>query len=76
MITGDMMHHPIQLEDPTRPARFDMDKDTGARTRKEFVDRFADKDVLVIGSHFSEPSSGWIVRDNEASTPTRRAAGN
>jgi len=63
VITGDMMHHPIQLTDPGRPARFDMDKDQGGRTRLDFVERFGDQDVLIIGSHFSEPTSGWIVRD-------------
>ena len=36
------------------------------RTRLDFVERFGDKDVLVIGSHFSEPTSGWIVRDGNA----------
>ena len=70
VITGDMMHHPIQLADPTRPGRFDMDKEAGGRTRQEFVDRFGDKDVLIIGSHFNEPTSGWIVRDPESATPT------
>lgn len=63
VITGDMMHHPIQLTDPGRHARFDMDKAQGGRTRLEFVERFGDRDVLIIGSHFSEPTSGWIVRD-------------
>jgi len=69
VITGDMMHHPIQLTDPTRHGRFDMDKEAGGRTRKAFIDRFADQDVLIIGSHFNEPTSGWIVRDPEPSTP-------
>lgn len=70
VITGDMMHHPIQLTDPTRPGRFDMDKEQGGRTRKAFIDRFADRDVLIIGSHFNEPTSGWIVRDPEPTTAT------
>ena len=70
VITGDMMHHPIQLTDPTRHGRFDMDKEAGGRTRQEFVNRFGDTDVLIIGSHFNEPTSGWIVRDTETSTPT------
>jgi glyoxylase-like metal-dependent hydrolase (beta-lactamase superfamily II) len=63
VITGDMMHHPIQLIEPMRHGNFDMDKDQGARTRQAFVDRFSDKGTLVIGSHFPEPTSGWIVRD-------------
>ena len=35
-----------------------MDKQQGARTRQEFVDRFANTDTLIIGSHFSDPTAG------------------
>jgi len=66
IITGDMMHHPIQLIEPGRHANFDMDKAQGARTRREFVDRVADQNVLVIGSHFTDPTSGWVVRDGKS----------
>ena len=66
IITGDMMHHPIQLIEPERHANFDMDKAQGARTRREFVDRVADKPVLVIGSHFTDPTSGWVVSDGDS----------
>ncbi len=63
VITGDMMHHPIQLVEPRRHGNFDMDKEQGALTRQSFVDRFADTKAMVIGSHFSDPTAGWIVRD-------------
>jgi len=66
VITGDMMHHPIQLALPGTPGNFDMDKEQGVRTRREFITRFSDKDALVIGSHFPEPTAGRIVRDGEA----------
>jgi glyoxylase-like metal-dependent hydrolase (beta-lactamase superfamily II) len=66
VITGDLMHHPIQLALPTTPGNFDMDKEQGARTRLEFVQRFADRPALVIGSHFSDPTSGHIVSDGDA----------
>jgi glyoxylase-like metal-dependent hydrolase (beta-lactamase superfamily II) len=62
VITGDLMHHPIQLIDPSREANFDMDKPQAAQTRQAFVDRFGDTGVLVIGSHFCEPTGGRIVR--------------
>jgi len=62
VITGDLMHHPIQLIDPGREANFDMDKSQGAQTRQAFVDRFGGTSVLVIGSHFCDPTGGWIVR--------------
>ena len=66
VITGDMMHNPIQIAVPAREARFDMDKAQAARTRLEFVERFGGEPTLVIGSHFSEPTGGHIVRDGAA----------
>ena len=66
VITGDMLHHPIQFIDPQRHGNFDMDKELGGRTRQEFVDRFSDTKTLIIGSHFAEPTSGWIERDGKA----------
>jgi glyoxylase-like metal-dependent hydrolase (beta-lactamase superfamily II) len=63
VITGDLMHHPIQLVDPMRHGNFDMDKPQGALTRQAFVERFGNSKAMVIGSHFSDPTAGWIVRD-------------
>lgn len=63
IITGDMMHHPIQLAESDCVGNFDMDKEQGVRTRKEMFKRLEDKNVLVIGSHFCDPSSGYVVRD-------------
>jgi hypothetical protein len=66
VITGDLMHHPIQLAMPAHPATFDLDKQAGASTRVEFVKRFAQQPVLVIGSHFADPGAGYIVRHGDA----------
>ncbi len=66
VITGDMMHHPIQLAVPATHGRFDMDAAAGAQTRVDFIDRFANTPTLVIGSHFSDPSAGHIVSDGAA----------
>ena len=66
VITGDMMHHPIQFALAGTPGNFDMDQEQGVRTRRDFIGRFADQDVLIIGSHFSDPTAGHIVRDGEA----------
>ena len=63
VITGDMMHHPIQLAVPATHGRFDMDAAAGAQTRVHFIGRFANTPTLVIGSHFSDPSAGHIVSD-------------
>ena len=66
VITGDVMHHPIQVAMPGHPATFDMDKTAGAKTRVDFVTRFQEKPVLVIGSHFADPGAGYIVRHGDA----------
>jgi glyoxylase-like metal-dependent hydrolase (beta-lactamase superfamily II) len=65
VITGDMLHHPIQLVEPELQANFDEDVSQGALTRKTFVERFADTPTMIIGSHFCDPTSGWIVRDGK-----------
>jgi glyoxylase-like metal-dependent hydrolase (beta-lactamase superfamily II) len=64
VVTGDMMHHPIQFELPTRAGRFDMNIDRAAATRRGFIDDVANSDTYVIGSHFCDPTGGWVVRDD------------
>jgi len=64
IVTGDMMHNPIQFERPQDYGRFDMDQARAAATRQDFVDDMANTDVFVIGSHFSEPTGGYVVRDD------------
>jgi glyoxylase-like metal-dependent hydrolase (beta-lactamase superfamily II) len=66
VITGDLMHSPIQIAIPATEARFDMDRPQAARTRCEFVERFSNSGTLVIGSHFAEPTAGHIVSDGTA----------
>lgn len=66
IITGDMMHHPIQLAEPDFKNNFDMDPEQALRTRKEMYARLENKDILVIGTHFCDPTSGYVVRDGSA----------
>ena len=75
IVTGDMMHNPIQLERPDDTARFDMDQAMARRTRVGFVDDLANSDVFVIGSHFSDPTGGWIVRDANGCRLAQQPAG-
>jgi hypothetical protein len=45
---------------------FDMDGPLGAKTRRAFIERYQNREALIIGSHFCDPTSGWIVRDGAA----------
>jgi len=60
VITGDLMHHPMQVAMPYRQATFDMDKEAGRKTRMGFVEKYADSGVMVIGAHFMDPTAGHI----------------
>ncbi len=60
-----MMHHPCQTGCPEWITPFDNDDTAAMATRKAFLDRYADKPVLVLGTHFANPVRGRIVRDGK-----------
>jgi glyoxylase-like metal-dependent hydrolase (beta-lactamase superfamily II) len=63
VITGDMIHHPCQIAHPDWSSTADVDPSTSATTRARFLERYADRPVLIIGTHFAAPTAGRIVRD-------------
>ena len=65
VITGDLMHHPIQCANPQWASNFDSDADLARKTRREFLARYSDRPVLVFGTHFATPTAGHIVRDGD-----------
>ena len=66
VITGDMIHHPCQIANPDWSSAVDYDKDQSRATRSDFLRRYADQPILVIGTHFVAPTAGRIVRDGDA----------
>jgi glyoxylase-like metal-dependent hydrolase (beta-lactamase superfamily II) len=66
IITGDLMHHPVQCAHPEWASRFDSDAAQAEVTRRSFLERHADGPVLVIGTHFAGATAGRIVRDGDA----------
>ncbi len=66
IITGDMIHHPCQIAYPDWSTTADTDPRWAAATRRDFLARYADRPVLVIGTHFAGPTAGKVVRDGES----------
>ncbi len=66
VITGDVVHHPVQLAVPDWVNNFDFDVEAGRQSRRRFFAAYADKPSLVIGSHFFEPCCGHIKSDGDA----------
>ena len=60
VITGDLIHSPVQCAEHQWVARPDFHPDQARQTRKAFLERYCDTDVLVCASHFPSPSFGHI----------------
>jgi len=66
IITGDLMHHPIQCAMPQLASNFDYDLDEARKTRADFLAQYSDKPILVLGTHFATPSAGHIIKSGES----------
>ena len=62
VITGDMIHSPLQARYPDLSPAFDTDSDAGRRTRRSFLERYCDTATLMCTAHFPSPSIGRITR--------------
>jgi glyoxylase-like metal-dependent hydrolase (beta-lactamase superfamily II) len=66
IITGDLMHHPCQIAHPDWCAAFDSSQPAARATREQVLRDVADTDTLVIGTHFTAPTAGRVVKDGDA----------
>src|SRR5215831_11344245 len=66
LITGDFIHHPCQLAKPEWASAADFDPAASTHTRRDTFHRLAQTPTLVIGTHFSGPTAGRVVRDGDA----------
>lgn len=62
LITGDCIHHPCQMTRTDWCSSADSDQAQGRQTRESLLERMADTDVLVIGTHFATPTAGHVKR--------------
>ena len=60
LITGDCIHHPVQMTRPDWCSSADVDQAQGLQTRETLLQRYVDQDILIIGTHFATPSAGHI----------------
>ncbi len=65
IITGDMVHSPLQLADPDLSSMFDTDSDQARATRRAVFPDWADGETLVIGTHFGTPTAGTLHADGD-----------
>ena len=61
VITGDLMHHPVQCAEPRWASNFDVDPEAARATRRAFLERYKDGKTLVLGTHFAAPAAGRVL---------------
>jgi glyoxylase-like metal-dependent hydrolase (beta-lactamase superfamily II) len=66
VITGDMLHHPVQCAHPEWTSSADSEPELAIATRRAFLARHAGTPTLVLGTHFAAPTAGRIVRDGDS----------
>jgi glyoxylase-like metal-dependent hydrolase (beta-lactamase superfamily II) len=62
VITGDLMHMPCQIGHPEWSSAYDTDQVAAVATRRKFLERFADTQTTVIGTHFGTPTGCRVER--------------
>ncbi|PPS67316.1 MULTISPECIES: MBL fold metallo-hydrolase [Streptomyces] len=61
LITGDCIHHPVQLAHPTIGACVDIEPERSEASRRTLLRSLAGTDTLVLGTHFAPPTAGRVV---------------
>ena len=62
VITGDLIHTPLQARYPDLAMRVDYNPAQGSATRRKFLETYCDTDTLCCFAHFPSPSRGHIKR--------------
>lgn len=66
VISGDLIHSPLQLAYPEWSPKIDWDRAMSAKTRRAFLERHAGTDTVVMTAHFPQPSTGYVVAKGNA----------
>ena len=66
ILSGDLMHHPLQCRYPDWSTNFCQDQALSRRTRRQFLERYCGTGVFVVPAHFPTPTGGFIEARQEA----------
>ncbi|MBO8196569.1 MBL fold metallo-hydrolase [Streptomyces oryzae] len=63
LITGDCVHHPVQLPEPGITSCADIDPAQAGTTRRALLAALVGTGTLVLGTHFPPPTAGQVSGD-------------
>jgi len=61
VLSGDVLHHPVQIERPHWNSIYDQDRAEAQATREQLVADIADTGTYLVGAHFAGPSALRVV---------------
>jgi glyoxylase-like metal-dependent hydrolase (beta-lactamase superfamily II) len=61
VLTGDLLHHPIQLMEPDLVAHSDDDPYEAGASRRRLLQTYADTNTIILPAHFPALTAGRIV---------------
>ncbi len=65
ILTGDMIHSPIQARYPELGMMSDYDSELAGLTRRRVLGEVCDTPTLLCTAHFPSPSSGQVRRSGD-----------
>ncbi len=65
VMSGDVLHHPVQVCHPEWSSSFCEDPALSAQFRQRFVAQHAERDTIILPAHFPAPTAGRIRSHGE-----------
>ena len=65
VITGDLMHHALQIHEPSWSTVFCWDPDAARESRTKFLGEVADRDIKLLPIHFPKPTTGRVESNGD-----------
>ena len=65
VITGDAIHSTAQCAHPEWHFKYDADAEEAVRSRRSLLEEAAERDSVVLGSHFALPSIGRVRAEKD-----------
>ena len=69
LFTGDILHHPMQIHRPDWNSVFCEDRAAAAATRRQVLERAADKGARIVPAHFGAPHWVFVERSGAGFRP-------
>ncbi|MBI3514500.1 MAG: MBL fold metallo-hydrolase [Proteobacteria bacterium] len=65
VLSGDIIHHPLQLAEPTLSNPADVDPAVAVKTKLKLMNECADSGLTLLTGHFPDPTAGQVTRHGE-----------